>query len=138
MRALYAMYQSYLRPDQIAYTLKNHTDERGSFYEVLKTQDSGQVSISTTAPGVTRGNHFHHTKNEKFLVVKGTALFRFRHIITQEEFEITTNEFSKQVVEVPTGYTHNFKNIGNDELIMLLWANEAFDCTKPDTYAMEV
>ena len=138
VRALYAMYQSYLRPDQIAYTLKNHTDERGSFYEVLKTQDSGQVSISTTAPGVTRGNHFHHTKNEKFLVVKGTALFRFRHIITQEEFEITTNEFSKQVVEVPTGYTHNFKNIGNDELIMLLWANEAFDCTKPDTYAMEV
>lgn len=138
VRALYAMYQSYLKPDQIAYTLKNHADERGSFYEVLKTQDSGQVSISTTAPGVTRGNHFHHTKNEKFLVVKGTALFRFRHMVTQEEFEITTNEFSKQVVEVPTGYVHNFTNIGNDELIMLLWANEAFDCMKPDTYAMEV
>ncbi len=138
VRALYAMYQSYLTPDQITYALKNHADERGSFYEVLKTQDSGQISISTTAPGVTRGNHFHHTKNEKFLVVKGTALFRFRHVMTNEEFEITTNEFSKQVVEVPTGYTHNFTNIGSDELIMLLWANEVFNQKQPDTYAMEV
>lgn len=138
VRALYAMYQSYLRPDQITYQLKNNADARGSFYEVFKTQDSGQVSISTTAPGITRGNHFHHTKNEKFLVVKGKAQFRFRHVLTNEEIEITTNASSRQVVEVPTGYTHNFTNIGDDELVMLLWANEAFDKEKADTYFMEV
>lgn len=138
IRALYAMYQSYLQPDQITYQLKNNTDERGCFYEVFKIQDSGQISISTTAPGITRGNHFHHTKCEKFLVVKGKALFRFRHVITQEEIEVTTDELNKQVVEVPTGYTHNFTNTGDDELVMLLWASEEFDREKPDTYFMKV
>ena len=105
---------------------------------MLKTQESGQVSISTTVPGVTRGNHFHHSKCEKFLVVKGKALFQFRHMITNEKIEIATDGSMKKIVEVPTGYTHNFTNMGEDELVMLLWANEAFDKEKSDTYYLEV
>lgn len=138
VKALYATYQSYLRTEKITYPLKNYSDDRGSFYEIIKTENNGQVSISTTAPGVTRGNHFHHTKCEKFLVVKGEARFRFRHVITNEEIEVITDESIKQIVEVPAGYTHNFTNIGDEELVMFLWANEAFDTEKPDTYYLEV
>ena len=109
-RALYATYLSYLSPDDFSYTLKGHKDDRGTFYEILKTLDSGQFSLATTAPGITRGNHYHHTKNEKFLVVKGKALIEFRHITTNEIISYPVSDKKMQIVEMIPGYTHNIKN----------------------------
>jgi UDP-2-acetamido-2,6-beta-L-arabino-hexul-4-ose reductase len=137
-RALYATYMSFIPKEQFSYPVVDYTDDRGSFYEVLKTQNNGQISISTTLPGITRGNHFHHSKIEKFLVVKGKALFKFRHMITEETIEILTTEKEKRFVEVPAGYTHSFQNTGEEDLVILLWANEVFDRTQPDTYTEEV
>ena len=137
-RALYATYLSHLATDNFAYTLKGHKDDRGTFYEILKTLDSGQFSLSTTAPGITRGNHFHHTKNEKFLVVKGEALIEFRHIVTNEIISYNVSDKEMQIVEMIPGYTHNIKNTGNEEMILVLWANETFDQNNPDTYFLEV
>ncbi len=137
-RALYATYLSYLATDNFSYTLKGHKDDRGAFYEILKTLDSGQFSLSTTAPGMTRGNHYHHTKNEKFLVVRGQALIEFRHIVTNEIVSYEVSDKEMKVVEMIPGYTHNIKNIGNEEMILILWANETFDQNNPDTYFLEV
>lgn len=137
-RALYATYLSYLSLDNFSYALQGYKDERGTFYEILKTLDSGQFSLSTTAPGVTRGNHFHHSKNEKFLVVKGEALIQFRHIVTNEIIEYKVDETKMEIVEMIPGYTHNIKNTGNEEMILILWANESFDLKNPDTYFLEV
>lgn len=137
-RALYATYLSYLSTDDFSYELKGHQDERGAFYEILKTLDSGQFSLSTTAPGITRGNHYHHTKNEKFLVVKGEALIEFRHIVTNEIISYKVSDKKMEVVEMIPGYTHNIKNTGNEEMILFLWANEIFDQNNPDTYFLEV
>ena len=106
--------------------------------QLLKTKQSGQVSISTTNPGITRGNHYHHSKVEKFLVLKGKALFCFRHLISDDLITINSDEQQKRIIEVPAGYTHNFTNIGEDELIVLLWANEVFDSENPDTHFLEV
>lgn len=137
-RALYATYLSYLPTDSFSYTLNGHQDERGTFYEILKTIDNGQFSLSTTAPGVERGGHYHHTKNEKFLVVKGEALIQLRNILSDEIVEYKVTAQKMQVVEMIPGYTHNIKNIGTDELILLLWANENFDQNNPDTYFLKV
>ncbi len=137
-RALYSTYLSYLSSDDFSYSLKGHKDERGTFYEILKTLDSGQFSLSTTAPGITRGNHYHHSKNEKFLVVKGEALIQFRHIITNKIIEYKVCDSKMEVVEMIPGYTHNIKNTGSDEMILFLWANESFDPQNPDTYFLEV
>ena len=137
-RALYATYLSYLSKSKFSYTLNGHKDNRGTFYEILKTLDSGQFSLSTTAPGITRGNHYHHTKNEKFLVVRGKALIEFRHIITNDIVSYEVNDKNMEIVEMIPGYTHNIKNIGNEEMILLLWANETFDQNNPDTYFLEV
>ena len=137
-RALYATYLSYLPTDKFSYNLKGHEDERGTFYEILKTLDSGQFSLSTTAVGVTRGNHYHHSKNEKFLVVKGEALIEFRHIVSDEIVSYRVSDKSMEVVEMIPGYTHNIKNIGNEEMILFLWANECYDTNHPDTYFLEV
>lgn len=137
-RALYATYLSYLSTDDFSYTLKGHQDERGTFYEILKTIDSGQFSLSTTAPGVKRGSHYHHTKNEKFLVVKGEALIEFRHIVTNEKVSYEVSDKEMKVVEMIPGYTHNIKNIGDEEMILFLWANENYDGNNPDTYFLEV
>jgi len=137
-RALYSTYLSYLAPDDFSYTLKGHKDDRGTFYEILKTLDSGQFSLSTTAPGVTRGNHYHHTKNEKFLVVRGEALIQFKHIVTNEIIEYKVSDSKMEIVEMIPGYTHNIKNTGNKEMILILWANETFDQENPDTYFLEV
>lgn len=137
-RALYATYLSYLEIDNFSYELKGHQDERGTFYEILKTLNSGQFSLSTTAPGVTRGNHYHHTKNEKFLVVKGEALIEYRHIITNEKISYTVNDKKMEVIEMIPGYTHNITNIGEEEMILILWANENFDQENPDTYFLKV
>jgi UDP-2-acetamido-2,6-beta-L-arabino-hexul-4-ose reductase len=137
-RALYSTYLSYLSTDDFSYNLKGYKDDRGVFYEILKTLDSGQFSLSTTAPGIMRGNHYHHTKNEKFLVVKGEATIEFRHIVTNELASYNLSDKKMEVVEMIPGYTHNIKNTGNEEMVLFLWANESFDQDNPDTYFLEV
>ena len=138
VRALYATYVSYLPPAKFAYDLKRHGDERGVFVEMLKTADSGQFSFFTAHPGITRGGHYHHTKTEKFLVIKGSARFGFRHVITNETHELFTTGEMSQVVETVPGWTHDITNVGTDEMVVMLWANEIFDREKPDTIAMKV
>ena len=115
------------------YSLQCHEDKRGMFVEMLKTPESGQFSFFSAHPGVTRGGHYHHTKTEKFLVIKGTARFCFREIITDEYFEIETFGAIPTVVESVPGWSHDITNIGDDELLVMLWANEVFDPAKPDT-----
>lgn len=137
-RALYAAYVSYLPPEAFSYQVPRHADPRGVFVEMLKTPDCGQFSYFTAGPGITRGEHYHHTKTEKFLVIKGTAHFGFRHIDSGETHEIVTRGGEAQVVETIPGWTHNITNIGEDELIVMLWANEVFDRARPDTTAMKV
>lgn len=137
-RALYATYLSFLRPGQFSYALAAHADARGRFVEMLKTRDSGQFSFFTAHPGVTRGGHYHHTKNEKFLVLQGRARFRFRHMVTGETHELFTNGETPEVVETAPGWTHDITNVGNEEMIVMLWANEIFDCDRPDTVASKV
>lgn len=138
VRALYATYVSYLPPAKFAYELPKHGDARGVFVEMLKTQDSGQFSFFTAHPGVTRGGHYHHSKTEKFLVIKGKARFGFRHIVTDERFELFTQGAMPQVVETVPGWAHDITNVGDEEMIVMLWANEIFDRTKPDTIAAKV
>jgi len=137
-RALYATYLSFLPTDKFSYELKGHKDERGTFYEIIKTVNNGQFSLSTTACGIKRGGHYHHTKNEKFLVVKGEALIQERHILTNELVEYKVSDKKMQVVEMIPGYTHNISNTGDCELLLLLWANENYDQENPDTYFLEV
>lgn len=138
IRALYSTYLSYLTPELFAYPLTKHDDPRGSFVEVLKTKDSGQFSYFTAHPGVTRGGHYHHTKTEKFLVLKGKARFRFRHLITNEVASIDTSGDKPEVVETIPGWSHDITNVGDDEMIVMLWANEIFDRARPDTKNYQV
>ncbi len=137
-RALYATYLSFLERDNFSYPLTEHSDDRGSFVEILKTINSGQFSISTSAPGITRGNHYHDTKNEKFLVIKGSAVIRFRHIHESEVFEYNVSDQELQVIDIPPGYTHNITNTGEGEMFLVIWANEIFDRDNPDTFFQEV
>ena len=138
IRALYATYVSYLPASEFAYDLPKHGDERGIFVEMLKTKDSGQFSFFTTHPGVTRGGHYHHTKTEKFLVIKGEARFGFRNILSNERYELFTSGERPRVVETVPGWTHDITNIGKDEMVVMLWANEIFDRQNPDTIACKV
>lgn len=137
-RALYSTYISYFTPNQFKYSLVKHEDPRGVFVEMLKTKDSGQFSFFTAHPGITRGGHYHHTKNEKFLVISGEAKFGFRHMMTGEKFEILTKGSSPEVVETIPGWTHDVTNIGKTEMVVMLWANEIFDRSKPDTITSKV
>ena len=138
VRALYSTYLSYLPPESFAYEVPRHCDPRGVFVEMLKTPDCGQFSYFTAHPGITRGEHYHHSKTEKFLVIKGTAHFGFRHITTGERYELVTKGGEARIVETVPGWTHNITNIGDDEMIVMLWANEIFDQKKPDTFACPV
>lgn len=138
VRALYATYVSYLPNDKFSYQVTQHADPRGVFVEMLKTADSGQFSYFTAYPGITRGGHYHHTKTEKFLVIKGEALFRFRHLLTNELVELRTSGGNPQVVDTIPGWAHDITNVGNDEMVVMLWANENFDREKPDTVARKV
>src|SRR5450830_883381 len=124
MRALYSSYISYFEPSQFAYPLVQHADARGSFVEMLKTKDAGQFSFFTAHPGVTRGGHYHHSKTEKFLVLKGQARFRFRHILTDATYELSTSDAMPEVVETIPGWSHDITNTGSDQMIVMLWANE--------------
>ncbi len=138
IKKLYSTYLSYLPKDQFSYALKMNKDDRGSFTEFIRTIDRGQVSVNVSKPGITKGNHWHHTKNEKFLVVQGKGVIRFRRIDADEVIEYFVSGDKLEVVDIPTGYTHNIENIGDTDLITIMWANEPFDPDKPDTYFLEV
>lgn len=135
IRALYATYVSYLPVESFTYTVPQHADPRGVFVEMLKTPDSGQFSFFTAHPGITRGGHFHHTKTEKFLVIKGQARFKFRHMQTGQAHELVTSGDKAEIVETVPGWTHDITNIGSEEMVVMLWANEVFDRLRPDTFA---
>ncbi len=144
-KKLYSTYLSHLDPADFAYKLDSHTDDRGSFTEVLKTPDRGQVSINVTKPGCTKGNHWHHTKWERFLVVRGEALIRLRRIGTDADgnaypiVEYHVSGDAPTVVEMIPGYTHCITNLSNEhDLVTLMWANECFDPERPDTFFEEV
>ena len=134
LRILYATYTSYLPLKDFSYNIEKHSDNRGLFAEVLKTKDSGQFSFFTAHPGITRGGHYHHSKTEKFLVIKGEAKFQFRNIMTNKLHQILTSAENLQVVETIPGWVHDITNIGDDEMVVMLWANEIFDSQHPDTY----
>ncbi|QZA78317.1 NAD-dependent epimerase/dehydratase family protein [Deefgea tanakiae] len=138
IRALYSTYVSYLAPDDFSYQVPSYGDARGVFVEMLKTPDCGQFSFFTAHPGITRGGHYHHTKTEKFLVIKGEARFGFRHILTGERIELITKGTEPRIVETIPGWAHDITNIGQDEMVVMLWANEIFDRQKPDTISHEV
>ncbi|MDA8812326.1 NAD-dependent epimerase/dehydratase family protein [Amylibacter sp.] len=133
VRALYSTYMSYMPTYCFNYPVFQHKDERGVFVEMLKTSNNGQISYFTAHPGVTRGGHYHHSKSEKFLIISGEALFRFRHINTNEYYEINTSGKVNEIIETVPGWVHDVTNIGECDLICLLWANEIFDKDKPDT-----
>lgn len=138
VRALYSTYVSYLPVESFTYDVPKYSDPRGVFVEMLKTGDSGQFSYFTAHPGVTRGGHYHHTKTEKFLVIKGTACFRFRHIVSGDFYELLTTGETPRIVETVPGWTHDITNVGEEEMIVMLWSNEIFDRERPDTYAMPI
>ncbi|MCW2270320.1 NAD dependent epimerase/dehydratase family protein [compost metagenome] len=138
VRALYSTYLSYLPTESFTYEVPKYGDPRGVFVEMLKTPDAGQFSYFTAHPGITRGGHYHHSKTEKFLVIKGKANFRFRHIVSGEFYELQTTGETPTIVETVPGWTHDITNVGDEEMIVMLWANEIFDREHPDTYAMPV
>jgi UDP-2-acetamido-2,6-beta-L-arabino-hexul-4-ose reductase len=137
-KKLYSTYLSFLPEDSFSYDLKMNCDNRGSFTEFIRTPDRGQVSVNVAKPGITKGNHWHHTKNEKFLVVSGTGIIRFRKIDSDEINEYKISGEKLQVVDIPTGYTHSIVNIGDTDMVTVMWVNEAFNPEKPDTYFLEV
>jgi UDP-2-acetamido-2,6-beta-L-arabino-hexul-4-ose reductase len=137
-KKLYGTYLSYLPKEGFSYPLKMNVDERGSFTEFLKTPERGQVSVNVCRSGITKGNHWHHTKNEKFLVVSGKAVIRFRKVDEKEIIEYNVSGEKLQVVDIPVGYTHSITNTGQDDLVTVMWANEPFNPERPDTYFMEV
>ena len=135
---LYATYLSYLKEDEFSYSLVSHSDNRGSFTELVKSSDRGQVSINIIKPGITKGNHWHHTKNEKFIVVSGTCTIRFRKIGETEIISYTAYGERPEVVDIPTGYTHNIENTGDTDAAVVMWCSEIFDPEHPDTFAEQV
>lgn len=137
-KKLYSTYLSYLPSDQFSYPLQMHCDARGSFTEFLRTPERGQVSVNISKPGIIKGNHWHHSKNEKFLVVSGQAVIRFRRIDSDKVIEYTVSGDRLEVVDIPTGYTHHIENVGDTDLVTVMWANEAFDSECPDTFYLEV
>lgn len=137
-KKLYSTYLSYLPKDKFSYPLKMNTDQRGSFTEFLKTEEYGQVSVNVSKPGITKGQHWHHSKNEKFLVVSGKGLIQFRDIYSDEIIEYYVSGDKLEVIDIPTGYTHNIINIGESDMVTIMWANEKFNPEHPDTYYEEV
>jgi len=137
-KKLYSTYLSYLPTNSFSYPLKMNTDNRGSFTEFLKSPDRGQVSINISKPGITKGNHWHHTKNEKFLVVSGNGVIRFRKIDSDKIIEYFVSGEKLEVVDIPVGYTHNIENLGTTAMVTVMWVNEVFDPSKPDTFFLEV
>lgn len=135
---LWATYLSYLPEDSFSYKLKSHSDDRGSFTEIFKSSQGGQVSVNISKAGIVKGNHWHHTKNEKFLVVHGKGVIRFRKIGTEDIIEYFVSDSEMEVVDIPVGYTHNIENLGDSDMVTIMWASEVFDPEKPDTFFEEV
>ena len=138
VKKLYSTYLSYLPINDLSYELKMNIDHRGSFTEFIRTVDRGQISINVFKPGVTKGNHWHHSKVEKFLVVSGKGVIRFRDLNSDEIIEYYVSGDKLEVIDVPPGYTHNIENLGDTDMITVIWVNEPFDPEKPDTYYLEV
>lgn len=138
IKKLYSTYLSFLPEDRFGYELVTNTDLRGSFSEFLKTSDRGQVSINVAKPGIIKGNHWHHTKCEKFLVVSGEAIIRFRLIDFDQVIEYRVSGSVLRVIDIPVGYTHNIENVGSTDLVTVMWANELLDIENPDTFFLEV
>ncbi len=138
MRCLHATYVSFLDINDFAYSLDMKKDDRGVLFELIKSKSFGQIFVSTTRKGVTRGNHYHDSKIEKFCVIRGKAAIRFRHVLTNETIEYTVSDDKIEVVDIPPGYTHHIENLADDEMIVLFWANHIFKSDKPDTYFCEV
>lgn len=137
-KKLYSTYLSYIPEDKFSYPLKMNIDNRGSFTEFIKSNNTGQISINVSKPGMKKGNHWHHTKNEKFLVVSGEGLIRFRKIDSTEVIEYKVSGENLEVVDIPVGYTHNIINTGETNMVTVMWVNEIFNPEKPDTYYLEV
>ena len=137
-KKLYSTYLSYLQEDCFSYELKMNIDNRGSFTEFIKTVDRGQISVNISKPGIIKGNHWHHTKHEKFLVVSGKGVIRLRNINSDKTLEYFVSDEKLEVVDIPAGYTHNIENLGKADMVTIMWANESFNRDKPDTYYMEV
>jgi UDP-2-acetamido-2,6-beta-L-arabino-hexul-4-ose reductase len=133
-KKLYSTYLSYLPADAFSYPLKMNVDHRGSFTEFLKSGDRGQVSVNISKPHITKGEHWHHTKNEKFLVVSGRGVIRFRKIGEEQVYEYFVSGDKLEVVDIPVGYTHNIENLGDTDMVTIMWVNEVFDPESPDTY----
>jgi len=138
VRRLYGTYQSYVPATGLAYELESHTDARGVLAEMVKSPHSGQIFISRTKPGVTRGNHYHDLKVERFFVIEGDAVIRFRPVGGSAVTEYRVSGSRWQVVEIPPGYTHSIENVGTSDLVVLFWACEPFDPGRPDTFPLEV
>lgn len=137
-KKLYSTYLSYLPTEQFSYSLRMNVDARGSFTEILRTVDRGQFSVNISKPGITKGNHWHNSKVEKFCVVSGRGIIRFRQIDSDEIVEYHVSGETIDVVDIPPGYTHNIENVGNADLVTFMWCNEGFDPSNPDTYFLEV
>lgn len=134
-KKLYSTYLSYLPEERFSYPLKMNVDDRGSFTEIIRTSDRGQFSVNISKPGVTKGQHWHHTKNEKFVVVSGHGLIQLRKIGTEEVVSFEVSGGRMEVVEMIPGYTHNIVNLSETEdLVTFMWCNECFDPARPDTY----
>lgn len=138
IKKLYATYLSYLPEDSFSYPLKMNVDKRGSFTEFVRTRECGQISINISKPGIVKGQHWHHTKNEKFLVVKGSGSLQFRKVGEEKIIEYKVSGEKMEVIDIPVGYTHNIINTGEEDMITVMWANEPFDINNPDTYYEEV
>ena len=138
IKKLFSTYISYCELDDLIVSAEEKTDERGLFSELIHTETSGQVSISTSKPGIVRGNHYHHTKIEKFIVLKGEAVISLRKLGEKEVKRYNVSGDKLQIVTIPVGYTHNIKNTGNDEMVLLIWCNEIFNNNNPDTFYEEV
>ena len=137
-RKLHATYLSYLEPTGFSYPLDIKTDNRGELAELIKSAQFGQMFVSRTHGGITRGNHHHDTKVEKFCVLEGEAAIRFRHLFSQEVIEYKVSGSRWEVVDIPPGYTHHIENLSDGEMIVLFWANQVFDPERPDTYFFPV
>lgn len=138
IKKLYSTYLSYLPPDELSMPLQTYTDIRGSFTELLHFGGMGQVSVNISKPGVTKGNHWHHSKNEKFIVIAGEGVIKLREVGTDDILEYMVYGDNIEVIDIPPGCTHNITNTGKTDMITIIWANEIFDKDKPDTYSEEV
>lgn len=137
-KKLYSTYLSYLPTDKLSYELKMNADNRGSFTEFIKTADRGQISVNISKPGITKGNHWHQTKNEKFLVVSGKGVIKLRKIDSNEIIGYFVSGDKMEAVDIPAGYTHSIENLGDRDMVTIMWVNELFNPDRPDTYYLEV